>query len=82
MARRQLKSDIENSIDQIKERLLATGLDPKTTTLRELVENELKPEVYGPEKCRDRALPLSRRCRGATSAALLQPQLQTQPNQP
>ena len=56
MARRQLKSDIENSIDQIKERLLATRLDPRTTTLRELVENELKPEVYGPEKCRDRAL--------------------------
>ena len=56
MARRQLKSDIENSIDQIKERLLATGLDPRTTTLRELVENELKLEVYGPEKCRDRAL--------------------------
>ena len=55
MARRQLKSDIENSIDQIKERLLATRLDPRTTTLRELVENELKPEVYGPEKCRDRA---------------------------
>ena len=54
VARRQLKSDIENSIDQIKERLLATNLDPKTTTLRELMENELKPEVYGPEKCRDR----------------------------
>ena len=55
MARRQLKSDIENSIDQIKERLLATRLDPRTTTLRELMENELRPEVYGPEKCRDRA---------------------------
>jgi len=54
MARRQLKSDIENSIDQIKERLLATRLDPRTTTLRELMENELKPEIYGPEKCRDR----------------------------
>ena len=55
MARRQLKSDIENSIDQIKERLLATGLDPRRITLRELMENELKPEIYGPEKCRDRA---------------------------
>ena len=65
MARRQLKSDIENSIDQIKERLLATRLDPRTTTLRELVENELKPEVYGPEKCRDRALT----CRNSVAAS-------------
>ena len=34
---------------------MATNLDPKNTSLRELIENELKPEVYGPEKCRDRA---------------------------
>jgi len=54
VARRQLKSDIDNSIEQIKERLVATNLDPKNTSLRELIENELKPEVYGPEKCRDR----------------------------
>lgn len=69
MARRQLKSDIENSIDQIKERLLATRLDPRTTTLRELMENELKPEIYGPEKCRDRALT----CRDSVAASACPP---------
>ena len=69
MARRQLKSDIENSIDQIKERLLATGLDPRRITLRELMENELKPEIYGPEKCRDRALT----CRDSVAASACPP---------
>ena len=54
MARKQLKSDIENSLQQVKERLVATNLDPAKVTLRELLENELKPEVYGMEKCRDR----------------------------
>ena len=54
VARKQLKSDIENSLEQIKERLVATNVDPKTTTLRQLMENELRPEVYGMEKCRDR----------------------------
>ena len=39
-------------------------LDPETTTLRELVETELRPEVYGPEKCRDRAAP----CQGGFRA--------------
>ena len=75
MARRQLKSDIENSIDQIKERLLATRLDPRTTTLRELMENELRPEVYGPEKCRDRALT----CRNSVAAGACPAQARRSP---
>lgn len=41
MVRSQLKSDLENNLGEIKERLAAANMDAETTTLRELMLHDL-----------------------------------------
>jgi hypothetical protein len=48
--RNQLKSDLANNLGEVKERLAAAGMDAHTTTLRTLLEHDLK--LLGVDKIR------------------------------